>query len=102
MRLQAQAPARMIETIVKRGLKCSGSRRAVHGLQKEMAEGERLECARVGTRLRIDELQLVAASLFEPRAGLGTDADPVETARGAGWCRWFRRQFRIRARAERR
>ena len=47
MRLQAQAPARVTETILERGLRVGVTAGAVHWLQEEMAEGKRLERGRL-------------------------------------------------------
>ena len=67
MRLQAQAPAWVSEAIAERGLGVGVAVRAVHGLQEEMAEPERLESCRVhtglGAGLRKNQLQLVSGAL---------------------------------------
>ena len=81
MRLQAQAPTRVRQTIAQRGLRVGIAAGAIHRLQKEVTEGERLEGGRINAGLRVDQLELVAGVLFELCAGLGADADPVETGR---------------------
>ena len=47
-----------------------------------MGEGQPGEALRRGLRLGVDELQLVAGAKPECRAGLGADANPVDTGRG--------------------
>ena len=65
--------------------------RAVHRLQEEMLEGRaRSNAGGCGARLRVDELQFVAAVQHQRRARLGADADPVECRAAAPACRWSR------------
>ncbi len=51
---------------------------AVHRLQEEVLEVGVGEALRRGVRLRVDELELVAAQQHGGRARLGADADPVD------------------------
>src|SRR5208283_1805677 len=69
--LKAETPAGMFEAIAHSGLRVSVAVGAVHGLQEEVAEGKALEVRGVDARLRIDQLNLVSASLAERGAGLG-------------------------------
>ena len=71
----------------------------VHRLKQEMGEVELFEPARIERVLRIDELQLVAGTLHERRAGLGAHADPVDRARHGQACRWSRWRSRSPSRA---
>src|SRR6476661_4691814 len=82
--LQAEPPLRMREAVRQRGLGV-GARRLVvarvEWLEEELREVER-RVARgitVGVRLRIDELELVAARQHERRTGLGTHAHMIES-----------------------
>src|SRR5262249_3062102 len=78
VRLQRQAPARMREAVVDGALRVGLALRAVHGLQEEMVEGERLEALGPRERLRVHELQLVAALEGEGRVRFRAHADPVD------------------------
>src|SRR5512147_1173577 len=83
VRLEAEAPAWMGETVVERrahvALRVLGVAH-VHRLEEEVREVERLEALRLRIRLtlRVDELQLVTAGEHERRVGLGTHADVID------------------------
>src|SRR5205814_3438801 len=53
----------------------------VHRLQEEVPEVEPFIVRGLGSRLRVDELQLIAGSNSQSRPGLGTDARPVDSGR---------------------
>ena len=78
MRLQTQAPLRMLETITDREPSILIALRTVHGLQEEVLKVEVLETFRLGARLREDQLQFVAGTKDKIASGLRADADPVD------------------------
>src|ERR1043166_8832979 len=78
VRLQGEAPARVLEAVARGQLGVLLDVRAVQGLQEEMLEIEALELPGGDALLRIDELELVAGALLDHCAGLGADADPVD------------------------
>jgi len=80
--LEAQAPAWVGLAVGYGGPGVGGQRRAVHGLQQVVAEGEPSEAVRHGLGLRVDQLQLIPASQGQRGTGLGADAQPVDPRRG--------------------
>src|SRR5829696_8959533 len=81
--LQAEAPARVLEAVLKGGLHVPprlGGVSRVEGLEHEVLEVELDEALRLGGRmaLRIDELELVAPGEHERRIGLRAHADVVD------------------------
>ena len=52
------------------------------GCRKKWRKGRLSKSRRLDAGLRINELQLVSASLLEFCAGLGADAEPVDSVRG--------------------
>ena len=95
MRLQAEAPLRMGLAVADCQFGVREAGRAVHGLQKEIAERESREFFRVGARLRKDQLQFVAGALNEFCIGLWADADPVQALRGGDGAVGFYGDFKI-------
>jgi len=81
MGLQAQAPLRMGQTIAKCGCRILLLGRVVERLKEEMREVQILKPFRFSTLLWENQLQLVTRLQDELRAGLRTDADPVDTWR---------------------
>src|SRR5437899_2257464 len=81
VRLQAQPPGRMPQAIVHRLRHVAGEVRTVHRLQGKALESKAGEIFRRRLRLRIDELQFVTGPDTQIGAGLGADAEPVETRR---------------------
>src|SRR6185312_14562194 len=81
MRLQAELPLRMGETIGDGTRRVLGTCRAVHRLQREATERQVRERFRWHVVLRIDQLQLVSVLQPEAVAALGTDAQPVDAGR---------------------
>src|SRR5437868_12452755 len=81
MRLQAESPARMGQTVVKRGPGVRLPRGAVHRLQEEVGEVEALVAVRLGTVLGIDQLELVACGDHQRSGGFRTHAQPVDSRR---------------------
>src|ERR1700754_4845204 len=77
VRLQAEPPLRMAQTIIDGARGVFGDFGAVHRLQREPLEGEIGKILRRGIFLRIDQLQLVAFSQDQSGARFGADADPV-------------------------
>ena len=73
---------RMVEAIPHRKVRIVGAVGAVHRLEKEIAERKGLEVVGLGTSLRKDQLQFVAAALNQFRAGLRADANPIQSRRG--------------------
>ena len=60
VRLQAQAPLRMLKTIAQGKLGILLLLRPIHRLQEKIPEVEPLEFHWIGSLLRIDQLQLVS------------------------------------------
>jgi hypothetical protein len=81
MSLEAQPPARVIETIGDGGRRIRGAFVAVHRLQPEMREGEAAQFSWPEALLRENELQLGPRVGNERRACLRADAKPIETGR---------------------
>ena len=82
MRLEAESPLRVRETVRHRRLRiCFGADAVLHGLQREARKSERGELLRTRSRLWIDQLELVAPAHLERRPRLGTDAQPVNARR---------------------
>ena len=81
MRLQAEAPLRMGLAVADCQFGVREAGRAVHGLQKEIAERESREFFRVGVMLRKYQLLLVACALDKFSIGLRAHADPVKAGR---------------------
>src|SRR6478736_5758778 len=73
MRLQAEPPARVRETILERG--------PIHGLKKEVVEREVGVALRRRAVLGIDQLELIARADHEVSLRLGAHAHPVEACR---------------------
>src|SRR4051794_10470249 len=78
VRLDAEPPPRMRETVRDRPLGVLGDIGPVHRLQKEVTEVEIGKILRKRVWLRVNELELAPALLHERRASFGTHADPVE------------------------
>src|SRR5437868_10814559 len=68
----------MREAVRECRARIGGELRTVHRLQKKLVEGHRLELRRVKFRLRIHELQLVAATKHQFGPRLRTHANPIE------------------------
>src|ERR1051325_6775621 len=81
VRLQAEPPLRVHETILNGALRVGDEVRPIHGLQEEVREIERLESLRQRRGLRKHELELIAAREHERRHGLWTHTDPIQAAR---------------------
>src|ERR1700724_3266199 len=81
MSLQAEPPARVIETIGDGGRRIRGAFVAVHRLQPKMREGEPGHLLRLQALLRENELQLGARVRNEWRACFWANAKPIETGR---------------------
>src|SRR5580704_8773075 len=81
MSLQAEPPARVIETIGDGGGRIRGAFVAVHRLQPEMREREVAQSFRPEALLRENELQLGPRVGNERRACFWADAKPIETGR---------------------
>ena len=81
MRLEAQAPPRVLEAVARREFGVRLELGAVHRLQEEVFELQPLELRGSNPMLRVDELQLVARALLDHGASLGAHADPVDTGR---------------------
>ena len=71
----------MLQAILERERGVQFAIGPIHGLQEEMPEGQMLKLFRFRAGLRVNQLQLIAAALLEPCAGLWTDANPIETCR---------------------
>jgi hypothetical protein len=71
MRLQAQSPAWMIETIAERGPRVRLTMRPVHRLEEEVVEIEALEALGLSPLLGVHELELVAGTSHEVGFRLG-------------------------------
>ena len=82
MRLQAEPPAWVGQAVVKCGRGIGLAVRSVHRLEEVMAEAELLELVRRRTRLRKNQLDLIATGDNELGPGLGTHAEPVDAIRG--------------------
>src|SRR4051812_10591301 len=78
MRLKAEPPPRVLQTVLHCRICMLGNPRTIHRLEVEILEVQAFEQGRIEICLREDELQLIARSLDEGRSRLGTDADPVE------------------------
>lgn len=81
MRLQAQTPSGMIETIIHREADIFVKVGVVKGLQEEVPETETVKRCRVEAVLGVNKLQFVTRPKPEISAGLGAYADPIDT----GW-----------------
>src|SRR5881394_453449 len=81
VRLEAQAPPRVLEAVARREFGVRLELGAVHRLQEEVFELQPLELRGSNPMLRVDELQLVARALLDHGASLGAHADPVDTGR---------------------
>ncbi len=71
----------MLQAIVDRARGVVSRIRPVHRLQRESLEGEAREVLGPGIRLRIDQLEFVTFGDAQIRAGLRTDAKPVDAIR---------------------
>src|SRR5438552_74050 len=81
LRLQAQPPARVRQTISDRQLRVPLALWSIHRLQQEVAKIQIRIALRLCTRLRKDQLQLVAAAENQVGARFGADANPVDARR---------------------
>src|SRR5215207_5786068 len=81
MRLQAQSPARMRQTIGECGARVRLALRAVHRLQEKLPKRESGVALGLAAGLRIDQLELVARGDDERCFGLRTHAEPVDARR---------------------
>src|SRR6516225_3167270 len=81
MRLHAQPPLRMPQAIIDRARGILGNVRAVHRLQREALKGKTREILRLGTCLRINQLELMATAQHEVCTRFRADADPVQPLR---------------------
>ena len=79
MRLHAQAPSRVSETVRDGAPRILGHHRSVHRLQKEVIELERFKSLGRRIRLRVYELELIPVRQHELRGRLGAHAYPIET-----------------------
>jgi hypothetical protein len=77
VRLHAQTPARVSHAILDCQAGILVCTIAVHRLEEEMIEIERLEFLRRRPGLGVHELELIALPLNQLRPGLRADADPV-------------------------
>src|ERR1035437_7382007 len=82
VRLQAEPPLRMAQTIVDRARGVLDNVRSVHRLQREPFKIEIDKGLRRRIRLRVDQLEFVASPYHELRAGFRADANPVHAL---GW-----------------
>src|SRR5579863_9194857 len=82
MGLQAETPLRVVEAVANRLLRIGDAAGAVHGLQKEVAEGELGQLRGVNSLLGKDQLELITGVLHEWRAGFWADANPVQRVGG--------------------
>src|ERR1700722_14732925 len=71
----------MFEAICQRKGRVLFTGRTIHRLQVEMPKLHLLELLGFGAGLRIDQLQLISATLLKPCAGLWADANPTESGR---------------------
>ena len=71
----------MRETVRQRLSSILIALRPVHGLEKELPKIQLLERFGIESRLRIDQLELVAVAERERCPGFGADANPIETGR---------------------
>src|SRR5438128_9160729 len=78
MRLQAESPARMGQTVVERMPGVRLARGAVHRLQEEVAEPEPLVALRLRAVLGIDQLELVSGGHHQRSVGLRAHPQPVD------------------------
>jgi uncharacterized membrane protein len=81
VRLDTQSPLRVLQAVVDRKLRITRNVGSVHRLQEEMFEFELCELFRPSVFLRVNQFELTARGLHEWRAGLGTNADPIEGRR---------------------
>ena len=79
--LQTQSPLGMIKAVAQSECAIRCLLGAIHRLQEEVLERERLEGSRVGARLGKDQFQLVAARLYQGGAGFGAYTEPVHSRR---------------------
>src|SRR3546814_5897269 len=81
VRLERQAPARIVHHQIDARLDIGVGIRIVERLDEQMFEIERREPRDVAAGLRPDELQFVAAQLNQLAPRFRADADPVDAAR---------------------
>jgi hypothetical protein len=81
VRLNAEPPLRVLQTVVDRELRITRDIRPVHRLQEKMLEREGREFFGRSIFLWVNQLELTAARLHEWGASLGTDADPIQGLR---------------------
>src|ERR1700730_620702 len=93
MSLEAQPPARVIETIGDGGRRIRGAFVTVHRLQPKMREREAAQFFRPQALLRENELQLGPRVGNEGRARFWADAKPIETGRRGEGAIGFDRDF---------
>src|SRR5450759_1926859 len=77
VRLQAEPPLRMAQTVIDRARGVLDHVRSVHRLQREPFEIKIGESLRRRVLLRVDQLELMPPLYHEVRAGFRADANPV-------------------------
>ena len=81
MGLQAELPLRMLKAVVQGELRIAFSLWSVHWLQEKVAEVEMREARRFRSCLGKDEFEFVTSAQNQISSSLGTDTNPINTAR---------------------
>ena len=83
MRLEAEAPLRVVEAVLNGLLGMEFAMRTVHGLEEKVLKIELFEAFGFGARLWEYQFELMAGMDFQGGAGFWAHADPVDAG---GWC----------------
>ena len=81
MRLQTEPPLRMLQAVIQREPRIRFADGAIHGLEKEPLEVERLKLLRFRARLRKNELQFMSGLDHQFRSRFRADTDPIDARR---------------------